>query len=178
MGVQITDPSIADLAFTDLNQGNSTLLPVADVRTGGDGVSGRVSPRTLQQYVQSWQVAATAHGLTSTDIGKPLSGTTVLDDISTTDYPTGVLVSVPDANTLTVSAAGTVQFSDTLMEIGYSIASDGPYIYWDASFNAYVSTRPADTNDKILEILYVTNVSGGTVTAEVLDWGPGPIPTA
>lgn len=112
--------------------------------------------------------AAASHGLTSGDYGKPLSGFEILDDTDTSHHPSGVLVHVPNSNTLRVAGPGSVlTVSTALIEDGnaYDPSVTGRYVFWDLSSALYVSNLPVDCVAP--DILEVITVGASTFTARV-----------
>lgn len=103
-------------------------------------------------------VTATAHGLVSGDIGKPLSGTVLLDDANVLHYPSGLLDSIPDSNTLTLAIqTAEVVLPLALLENGgsFDVNANGRFLFWDLSAVLFRASPPADSvMPSILE--YVT----------------------
>jgi hypothetical protein len=118
-------------------------------------------------------IAATAHGLVAADIGKPLDGSTIVDDVNSSHVPLWVLAEVIDANNIRVQMNGEISIDDALLEGGatYNLGTQGPYVYWDKSVGTYVDTLPTDSWIGMREILYILEISGGNFTAAILGWG-------
>lgn len=169
MARKTSDAAIPEYDFAEMLAADNLYFDLANFTTS---TPGRINGENLKKFVHSYPFTKTAHGFVGGDVGKPLSGTTLLDDANPAHFPTSVIASVPDANTLILVSNGLVSFSNTLMEAGYVLATNGPYVYWDKSAVKYVSVRPADTIPSIREILYVLTISGSTVVARLIDWGP------
>lgn len=105
------------------------------------------------------KITATAHGLVSGDVGKPLSGTVLLDDTNPYHYPSGVLVSVTDANTIVVAFGGEVVTLPVALLNGgnaYNVAVSGRFVFWDLSAAKYFADpQGAGVQPEILEIFSV-----------------------
>lgn len=159
-------------AYTAVADPTKIQLPIADVQAMTPGAAYHITTEQLQRLMETRLITSVAHGLVAGDVGKPLSGVTIFDDTDSTHFPNWVLVQVVDVDTVRVALNGQVSFSDSLMEVGYDLGTDGPYVYWDESEATYVATKPGDSIGPAREILYVKSVAGGTVTAEILNWGP------
>lgn len=110
-------------------------------------------------------LSKTSHGLVSGDVGKTLSGFAVLDDTSVAAWPSGVLMSIPDANNLTVATPGSdITLSTSWLANGNStnLTTEGRYFHWDLSASKYVSTRPKDS--LVPDVLEVISINTGAST--------------
>jgi len=160
-------------SVTDLTK---VVFPAADIHSL-DG-SGRGSAKSwdfdeMYKAMMYRLFTAAAHGLVSGDVGKPVSGSTILDDTATTHYPSGVLVQVVSTSVIRVAPPGTeVTLAVALLTGGaaYSIASSGRYVYWDASGGLYTGTIPVDSAPEMPEILELTTVGATTFTARVCSY--------
>ena len=130
-------PTKTGLIYSDVKDKTKVTLPGAD-RHAVDG-SGYGTSKSLDLQVLDWStsyqfVAATAHGLVAGDVGKPLSGTAILDDTSLTHWPTGILMAVPTVDALMVALPGAhVRLPNTLLEFGssWSFSTHGRIGWWD-----------------------------------------------
>ena len=175
MAIQTSDPSIPAYDSAQLLDGEYFLLDLENITdgTGVDATPGSVTAAQFRKFVHSYLIAKTAHGFVSGDVGKPISsGAVLLDDTDETHYPIGIIKNRISADIIQAVSNGIVQFSESLMEAGYDIDDDGPYVYWDESAGKWVSSRPEDSNPSIREILFIQSIAGSVVTARVLDWGP------
>ena len=117
----------------------------------------------------------TAHGRTSSDIGKPIDEQgQIYNDVAADSWPLSILKSVIDANTLEVTPPGfEAVFPGALFPPGYDPAVEGGYLFWDASAGVYVTPKPIDTVGDISEQITVTEADGaGNFYATVRDFGP------
>jgi hypothetical protein len=173
---RISDPSIPDVSFSDVSSYGNIRIPVANIQGGVPGAKGDIGLDEIGKAAEHHIFGLSSHGLIASDEGKPLNwdGTTlsVYDDTSSTEFPLMWLQEVIDANTIRYVTNGVVQFSDTLVEAGFSLTVDGPYLFWDLSDDQYESSKPADSSYTSRALFAVLSVSGGIVTALKLPWGP------
>lgn len=106
----------------------------------------------------------TAHGFTESNAGYVITGHTLFDDTSD-QWPTGVITSYIDANTFTYACYGqTLTIPAARVNTGYSIATDGRFLYWDYSLTKYVATKPSDSSPDLPPILMVNFYNATTAT--------------
>ena len=164
MGTKIPDQTAG--AYTQVTDPTKLHVAVADRQSTPAGYGFAFSE--LYGALHYTIIAATSHGLTSGDYGKPLSGAEILDDTDSSHYPSGILIQAPDSNTLRFAGPGTVvTISTSLIEDGnaYDTAVKGRYMCWDLSSVLFVATPPADClAPTILEVL---SVSTSTFVARV-----------
>lgn len=133
-----------------------------------DSASKLPTQSSVKTYTDSNIVTYASHGLVSGDVGKPLSGSAILDDADATHYPSTVLLEVVNSNTLRVASPGRlVTLAVALLSggSGYSIATSGRYVYWDKSAGTYSGTLPSDgMSPAVLELL---SVGASTFVARV-----------
>lgn len=167
--IRISDPSILERAYTGIVDPSKIQFIIADVQAATPGTPYKVTAATLPRITEYRIITVTSHGLISGDVGKPLADDfSVLDDTDNSNRPAWVLVQVIDTDNIRVAPRGEISFADTLMEVGWDFATDGPNCYWDASLGKYTAARPADSATNIPQVIRVSYVSGSTVYAEVL----------
>lgn len=173
---RISDAAIGDVTYDDVSNYANIRLPVANVELSTPGTRGDIGVDEIARACEHKLVTFSSHGLTAPDEKKPLAfdgaAVTVWDDTDPTTHPLLWLDEVVDANTLRIVFQGLVTFADTLMEVGYTLSSDGPYVFWDLSLSKYTADRPVDSATTAREVFAVLSVSGGVVTALKLPWGP------
>lgn len=115
-----------------------------------------VEPRQAST-IAAQQITATAHGLTGSDIGKPLRYPATIWSQSDTEDPSYILASVVDVNTVLVHTLGTrvADFPSSLLDGAYSLSADGPFVYWDASTSEYVAVKPPGYAERLGPTLQV-----------------------
>lgn len=130
-------PTKTGMLYSDVKDKTKVTLPAAD-RHAVDG-SGYGSSKSFDLDVLEWAtdykfVQAVAHGLVAGDIGKPLSGTVILNDTTSTHWPTGILMAVPTVDQLMVALPGArVRLPLSLLEFGssWSYTTHGRIGWWD-----------------------------------------------
>jgi len=147
---------------------NKTMLsvPVADrqaVDVSGHGLPFYFTFEELGRALSYKLLPATSHGHDSSDHGKPLSGTEILDDADLSHSPSSILVEVVNANLLRIAPPGTeITIAVALLEDGnaYDVDALGRYVFWDLSVGTYVAELPVDClTPAILEIISVGDSS-------------------
>lgn len=141
-----------------------------------DGSSANaVENQVVKSYIDTGKyltITATAHGLVSGDLGKPIDTEgVILDDVLATEF-LGVLVSIPDANTLELAPGGSViTIANALLENSgtWDLAdtAEGRYADWDKSQTLYVDGRPYDSHPQQLHKLVIESIGGSTFRARV-----------
>lgn len=120
-------------------------------------------------------LSQTAHGLTSADVGKPLSDMgTVLDDTSTVQSPIGIIVAVLGADQIQYAPTGaSLDIPSALLPGGdaYDPSVSGRYLDWDASAGTYVDDLPLDADPTMPQIAFLNSVGGGVANVTVLSLG-------
>lgn len=108
-------------------------------------------------------VTATAHGLTTASIGKPINTSHGVYDDTTTQTVAGIMADRIDDNTYVLYPPGAmILLSPSL----YNGATTGNG-YWDSSDNRYESTKPGDSNAAAPIILKVTFANANVVQARI-----------
>lgn len=166
-------PTKTGLVYSDVKDKTKVTLPGAD-RHAVDG-SGYGTSKSLDLQVLDWStsyqfVAATAHGLVAGDIGKPLSGTAILNDTTSTHWPTGILMAVPTVDALMVALPGAhVRLPLTLLEFGssWSFSTHGRFTWWDFSTTQHRAARQSDAVRGMCSTLYILSIGPTTFDAIV-----------
>jgi len=123
----------------------------------------------------------TDHGLTSTAIGKPVFVYELLDDTDATQFPTGVVTEIVNANDFKYAKSGdTLNIAQLLIEGTYVIATDSRFLFWDKSSNnglgRYTKTKPVDSDPTLGPILLVNSYSSTAQTYNVTVLATGVLP--
>jgi hypothetical protein len=165
-------------ALTALRDKTAVQFPSSDRHAldgGGLGVPRHFALDILEQSVMVQFVEAPTHGLVTGDIGKPLSfaGNTmaILSDTSSTHWPFGVLVDVPETDELMVAFTGArVRLSVDLLEngAGHSFATHGRMGWWDLTAVKYKTARQGDARRGMPPILFIIEVGATTFDAIVM----------
>lgn len=137
---------------------------------------------SVKAFKFDYEMTITGHGLLSGDVGKPIVirpspsvSAGVLNDTSSTQFPTGILKR-RDANRLVIARPGEVlRIPTLLLEDGnsYSIDTKGRYLFWDlnaASGRSWRATKPVDSNPALpdlVEVLSVNKFGDSTFEARV-----------
>ena len=174
-GQPISDPAFPDLLGTAVTDPSKIRLMTADIQLATPGTSTDVGLDQIQYIAQSKLVTATAHGLVAGDVGKPLYGAAIYDDVIEAANVDWVLLQSVDANTIRVAPPGAVvSIATTLLDGGdaYSISTSGRHVYWDKSAGLYKAALPADSSGSADRVLTIFNVGTGTFTAYVATDGP------
>jgi len=88
----------------------------------------------------------TAHGFTASNVGYCMFGHLVFDDLAGDQVPTSVFVEYVDANSFKFAGAGQAFTLPAAMISGsYSISTNGRFLFWDKSANAWKATKPSDS---------------------------------
>lgn len=158
-----------------------------------DGANGQVLATNGAGTV-SWTAAAgggttsiyatmnrTGHGLTNTALGKPVFVYGILDDTDATEFPTGVVAEIVNANEFKYAKAGdTLNVASTLVSGNYVIATDTRFLYWDSSLDngngRYVKDKPVDSDPTLGPILLVNSYANATQTYNVTVLATGVLP--
>lgn len=158
-----------------------------------DGANGQVLATNGAGTV-SWTAAAgggttsiyatmnrTGHGLTNTALGKPVFVYGILDDTDATEFPTGVVAEIVNANEFKYAKSGdTLNIAAALIAGNYVIATDTRFLYWDASNNngngKYVTEKPVDSDPTLGPILLVNSYANATQTYNVTVLATGVLP--
>lgn len=170
--IAITITTTGNAGYT-LNVGDSLL--VAWNGTGSahvlsalasQGGTGTTSTSTLFVH--------TAHGRTTGEIGRPLSGKDLFVDTDPLSWPTGILRNVVDVNTIDIAKTGDVcTLPIALLVNGGSFnVSLGRKTWFDTSATLYKQTRQTDASTGLGPQLYVLSVGASTWTAIVLPFVP------
>ncbi len=166
-------PTKPVLVYSDVKDKTKVTLPGAD-RHAVDG-SGYGTSKSLDLQVLDWStsyqfIAATAHGLVAGDVGKPLSGVAILNDTTSTHWPTGILMAVPTVDQLMVAIPGAhVRLPLTLLEFGssWSFSTHGRITWWDFSTTQHRAARQPDAVRGMCSTLYVLSIGPTTFDAIV-----------
>ena len=166
-------PTKTGLIYSDVKDKTKVTLPGAD-RHAVDG-SGYGTSKSLDLQVLDWStsyqfVAATAHGLVAGDVGKPLSGVSILNDTTSTHWPTGILMAVPTVDAIMVALPGAhVRLPLTLLEFGssWSFSTHGRITWWDFSTTQHRAARQSDAIRGMCSTLYILSVGPTTFDAIV-----------
>lgn len=142
----------------------------------------------VKAFKYDYEFALTSHGLTTaTDRGKPIvvrpnssTPAAVLNDTSTTQFPTGILKRADATRIVFCSPGDIIRVPTLLLEDGnsYSIDTKGRFLFWDQNASAgrsWRSTKPLDSNPALpdlLEVLRVNQFGDSTFEARVRDFGP------
>jgi hypothetical protein len=162
--------------LADVKDKATMFLPIANrfVVDGNNlGIPQSVTYDMLERSLVYQFYTQVSHGLTADDVGKPLFGSSIYNDTSTTTFPTSVLAHVTDANTLLIALPGArVTIPVSLVEGGaaYNIAASGRLLWWDFSaqnVGRYKPSRPVDAQKGGPPILYILRIVGGNVEAQV-----------
>lgn len=168
---KVGDDTLTDMSPLALSDKTKVHLPSMDRQLGGTGLDRDMTAAALQEIMAITVVTYAAHGRTTGDIGKPLRFGAIWDDTSATTQWQHILHSIVDANTLrVVRHAEEITIPSALLTggPGYSIASSGPFVYWDASAGVYTATRPVDSAGQAGAVLELITVSGANAFARVL----------
>lgn len=118
-------------------------------------------------------VSATAHGLTAGNVGQPVFGDQIYDDVDTSQWPTGVFAEWVDTAQFRYASKGqSILIPVALFEVGYSVTADGRFVYWDKSATRYKKNKPADSDPRTGPLLMVNYQSGSDYHCTVLALGP------
>lgn len=163
-GTKPTDShATAGVVLTVISVGASTFVAVVTPSQDVDSFAERLLT-----------ITNTAHGLGSSDLGKPIDTEgDVLNDTASLEF-IGTLYSVVDANTLMVASAGLiVTIANTLLQNSgtwdLSSAGEGRFCDWDSSLGLYVDTVPADSHPNQQQKLMIESIGGSTFRALVLE---------
>lgn len=168
--MRLSDASSPNLTAIEILDPTKVLMYAADIQSATPGVGKDMNANQLQLAMHSFVLTATSHGRVSGDIGKPMFGGAILDDTSETHFPNGVLLGIPNTNTVVIAGPGAIMsIPVALLEDGasYDITTSGRFVFWDASVGTYVADLPADTASKIPDILEIISVGASTFTARV-----------
>lgn len=157
------------LSLSDIANPSQVFVLVTDAQS--TAVSRKVPLDQLGLSTHLRLLTATSHGLSATDIGKPLYGKVVFDDTDADQYPTWVLAGIVDANTLLIAGDGAqVTIDVDLLQNGasYNVATSGYTVYWDKSSAMYYATKPVETESVIDPVLMITSVGATTFDAIVV----------
>ena len=166
-------PTKTGMIYSDVKDKTKVTLPAADrhaVDGSGYGSSKSFDLDVLELATDYKFVQAVAHGLVAGDIGKPLSGTVILNDTTSTHWPTGILMAVPTVDQLMVALPGArVRLPLSLLEFGssWSYTTHGRVTWWDFSTTQHRATRQPDAIRGMCSTLYILSIGTTTFDAVV-----------
>lgn len=108
-------------------------------------------------------VTATAHGLTTASINKPINTSHGVYDDTTTQTVAGILADVIDPNTYVLYPPGAMILMAPALFNGATTGNG----YWDLTDNRYESTKPVDSNAAAPIIIKVTFANANVVQARI-----------
>lgn len=108
-------------------------------------------------------VTATAHGLGTASINKPINTSHGVYDDTTTQTVAGILADVIDANTYVLYPPGAMILMAPSLFNGATTGNG----YWDLTDNRYESTKPGDSNAAAPIIIKVTFANANVVQARI-----------
>lgn len=118
----------------------------------------------------------TAHGFTASNVGYCMFGHLVFDDLAADQIPTGVFVEYTDANTFKFAGSGQAFTLPAAMISGsYSISTNGRFLFWDKSANAWKATKPTDSVATLPPQLMVNSYDATASTYNCTFLGTSPL---
>ena len=164
-----------DLDATSVTSPADVRVPASNDQAGTPGTKADLGLDDIALVSNSELMTATAHGLSSGDVGKPLFGAAIWDDTDVDQHADWILVQVVDSNTLRVLPTGSAfDIPVALLDggNGYSIATSGRHVFWDESDGQYEAARPSDSVADHECVLAIVSVDTTTFRAISAATGP------